>query len=85
MRQLAMSHLTRIYIAILLLNFDWNPYLQQWMCPNVEMEESLSETRGWKERFNLQKLGATFTGKTLLPFSFLYPPFFQKDLNIPQK
>ena len=30
--------------AILLLIFDWKPYLQQWMCPNSEMEESMSTT-----------------------------------------
>ena len=34
--------------AILLLHFDWNPCLQQWMCPNSELEESMSETWGWK-------------------------------------
>ena len=28
--------------------FEWNPYLQQWTCPNLEMEESMSETQGWK-------------------------------------
>ena len=30
----------------LLLIFDLNPYLQQWMCPNSKMEESMSETQG---------------------------------------
>ena len=30
--------------ATLLLSFDWNPYSQQWMCPNSEMEEFVSET-----------------------------------------
>ena len=32
--------------AILLLIFDWNPYLQQWTCPNSKMQESMSETQG---------------------------------------
>ena len=26
-----------------LLNFDWNRYLQQWMCPNSETEEYMSD------------------------------------------
>ena len=44
--------LIRIYnVVILLFIFDWNPYLQQWMCPNSEMEESMSETWGWKDFF----------------------------------
>ena len=33
-------------LLILLLIFDWNPFLQQWLCPNSEMEESISETQG---------------------------------------
>ena len=35
------------HFAILLLIFDWNPYLQQEICPNSEMEESISDTQGW--------------------------------------
>ena len=31
--------------VILLLMFDRNPCLQQWICPNSEMEESMSKTR----------------------------------------
>ena len=27
---------------------DSNPYLQHQMCPNSEMEESISETQAWK-------------------------------------
>ena len=34
--------------AISSLIFDWNPYVQQWVCPKSEMEESTSETRKWK-------------------------------------
>ena len=30
--------------AILLLIIDSNPYLQQWMCLNSELEEPISET-----------------------------------------
>ena len=31
-----------------LLIFDQNPYLQQWMCPTSEMEESILETQKCK-------------------------------------
>ena len=31
---------------MLLLILDWNSYFQQWKCPNAELEESISETRG---------------------------------------
>ena len=34
--------------SILLLICQWNPYLQQWVCPKSEMEESMSENQGWK-------------------------------------
>ena len=33
--------------AIMLFIFNWIPYSQQWLCPNSEMEESISETQGW--------------------------------------
>ena len=36
--------------AISLLTFDRNPHLQQWMCPNSEMEKSIQKFRG--ERVN---------------------------------
>ena len=28
--------------------FDWHSYLQEWMCPYSEMDESISETQGRK-------------------------------------
>ena len=34
--------------AILVLNLDRNPYLHQWVRPNSKMEESKSESKGWK-------------------------------------
>ena len=33
--------------AILLLTFEWFHFLQQWMCLNSEIVESMSETQGW--------------------------------------
>ena len=47
-RRLVTCRFIRITVCFLLLIFDRNPYLQQWMCPNSEIEESMSETRGWK-------------------------------------
>ena len=31
-----------------IIDFWLNPYLQQWMCLNSEMDEPTSETQGWK-------------------------------------
>ena len=47
------DRLIRLYalFTILSLIYDWNsrnPYLQQRMCPNSEVEESVSETRRWE-------------------------------------
>ena len=33
-----LSHKDLLF-AILFLSWDWNPYLQQWICPNSRMEE----------------------------------------------
>ena len=47
MKRLIMSRLVRIYTVrrpfIDLLILDWIPYLQEWMWPNLAMEESVSE------------------------------------------
>ena len=49
MRRLVMSRLIGIYtVCNCVIDFWVNPYLQQWMCPNSEMERSISETQGWK-------------------------------------
>ena len=49
MRWLIMSHLIWIYpVAIQFLNFDWEPYLEEWFCPKSNMGESTSETLEWK-------------------------------------
>ena len=54
MRRLVISHhLIRIYTVyhsvFFFFFFYWNPYLQQWMCPNSEMKESISDTQGWND------------------------------------
>ena len=44
MRRLVPSRLIRIYIVChSVIDIYWNPYLQQWMCLNSEMEQFMSE------------------------------------------
>ena len=45
------SHLHLIWIYIVcysVLDLQLSPFWHKWMCPNTEMEESISETQCWK-------------------------------------
>ena len=35
-------------VCHLVIDFLWNPYLQQWMCPISEVEKYITENQGWK-------------------------------------
>ena len=49
MRRLIMSRLIWIYtVCHSDIDLQRSPFWQQWMCPNAEIEESISENQHWK-------------------------------------
>ena len=69
-------------MAILLLVFDWNSYilyLQQSMCPNSGMEESMSQT--WEKKrlkwpWNMKMTLLLYTPRWLFPWIYLIWPLW---------